>query len=98
MELFAQACSDAILLAGLYALMAVGLSLSFGIIRIINFAHGEMMMLRFVRSLLAFHVSGNGPADLSAARDCCRLHTRVANVSGLRGQGTGRAAYQPDSV
>lgn len=45
MDLIPQALSDAILLAGLYTLMAVGLSLSFGIIRIINFSHGEMIMV-----------------------------------------------------
>lgn len=61
MELFAQACSDAVLLAGLYALMAVGLSLSFGIIRIINFAHGEMMMLGSYGAFWLFTYLGMDP-------------------------------------
>ena len=45
MDLIPQAFSDAVLLSGLYTLMAVGLSLGFGVIRIINFAQGEMIML-----------------------------------------------------
>lgn len=42
---FAQLLIDAVLMGGLYALMSVGLSLGFGVVRIINFAHGEFVML-----------------------------------------------------
>ena len=35
---------DAINVGGLYALMALGIGLIFGIMRLINFAHGEMVM------------------------------------------------------
>lgn len=45
MTLFPQFLLDSMLLGGLYCLMAVGLSLAFGVTRIINFAHGEMIML-----------------------------------------------------
>ena len=45
MDFLAQLCIDAVLLGGLYTLMVVGLSLSFGITRVINFAHGEAIML-----------------------------------------------------
>lgn len=45
MEILPQALTDTVLLAGLYTLMAVGLSLGFGVTRIINFAHGEFIML-----------------------------------------------------
>lgn len=45
MDLLPQAISEAILLAGMYSLISVGLSLGFGITRIINFAHGEFVML-----------------------------------------------------
>jgi branched-chain amino acid transport system permease protein len=42
---FIQAVIDSILLGGIYVLMAIGLSLSFGVTRLINFAHGEVVML-----------------------------------------------------
>jgi len=44
MEVLPQALVDTALLAGLYTLMAIGLSLGFGVTRIINFAHGEFVM------------------------------------------------------
>ena len=34
-----------ILLGGIYAMVAVGLNLIFGVIRVVNFAHGELVML-----------------------------------------------------
>jgi branched-chain amino acid transport system permease protein len=45
MEYLGQLIVDSILLGGLYTLMVIGLSLSFGITRVINFAHGEAIML-----------------------------------------------------
>lgn len=45
MSLLPQLIVDGVLLSGLYTLMAVGLSLSFGITRLINFSHGEAIML-----------------------------------------------------
>lgn len=44
MSLFWQCLIDSLLLGGLYSLMSIGLSLGFGVTRIINFAHGEMIM------------------------------------------------------
>src|SRR5215469_13007394 len=38
-----------------YALMAIGLSLIFGILRVVNFAHGEFYMIgAYVYALIAF--------------------------------------------
>lgn len=44
-QLFYQALVLGILQGGLYALLAVGLSLVFGVLRVVNFAHGEFAML-----------------------------------------------------
>jgi branched-chain amino acid transport system permease protein len=40
-----QALITGILMAGIYALVATGLTLIFGVVRIVNFAHGEFVML-----------------------------------------------------
>jgi branched-chain amino acid transport system permease protein len=40
-----QACVSGVLIGGVYALVALGLTLIFGVLRIINFAHGALMML-----------------------------------------------------
>ena len=45
MEYVPQLFVDSLLLGGLYTLMVMGLSLSLGITRVINFAHGEAIML-----------------------------------------------------
>ena len=42
---FIQQVVNAISIGSLYALMAVGLAMVFGILRLINFAHGDMMMV-----------------------------------------------------
>jgi branched-chain amino acid transport system permease protein len=42
---FVQQAVNAISIGSLYALMAVGLAMVFGILRLINFAHGDMMMV-----------------------------------------------------
>src|SRR5512141_576028 len=45
MTLFLQAVLSGVLVGGVYALVGVGLTLVFGVMRIINFAHGELVML-----------------------------------------------------
>lgn len=61
MDILPQAFSDAVLLAGLYTLMAVGLSLGFGVLRIINFAQGEMIMLGAYGAFWLFTLMGVDP-------------------------------------
>src|SRR3974377_1880727 len=45
MALYPQFVIDALLQGALYSLLAVGMSLCFGVTRIINFAYGEFVML-----------------------------------------------------
>ena len=45
MRLLVQTLTLGILLGGIYSLLAVGLSLVFGVLRLVNFAHGETAML-----------------------------------------------------
>lgn len=45
MTTFLQYSIDALTLAGLYAILALGIALIFGIMRLINFAHGELIMI-----------------------------------------------------
>lgn len=43
--MFVQAALSGLVLGGVYALVAAGLSLIFGVMRLINFAHGQFLML-----------------------------------------------------
>ena len=43
MEHFVQTLVDAVSVGGLYALTALGIGLIFGVMRLINFAHGELI-------------------------------------------------------
>lgn len=45
MDLLLQSVADGLILGGFYALMAQGLSLIFGIMRVINLAHGELLIV-----------------------------------------------------
>ena len=44
-NLILQAIATGFLLGGIYSLICVGLTLTFGVMRIINFAHGEFLMV-----------------------------------------------------
>ncbi|MGE0151612.1 MAG: branched-chain amino acid ABC transporter permease [Reyranellaceae bacterium] len=60
-ELLIQAIINGVLLGGVYALMATGLSLIFGVMRVINFAHGEMMVLGMYVAFLCKSLLGADP-------------------------------------
>jgi branched-chain amino acid transport system permease protein len=50
------------LLTGLvYGLMALGLSVIFGVVRVVNFAHGEMMTIAMYLAIVAFNTLGLDP-------------------------------------
>src|SRR4249920_3310577 len=50
------------ILAGLiYGLMALGLSVIFGVVRVVNFAHGEMMTIAMYLAIVVFNTLGLDP-------------------------------------
>jgi len=54
MAVLPQLAVSALLLGGIYALIAVGLTLIFGVMRVVNFAHGEFLMLGMYLAFWAF--------------------------------------------
>lgn len=56
-----QLIINGLLLGGIYALISVGLTLIFGVMEIINFAHGEFLMLSMYTSYWLFQLYGVDP-------------------------------------
>ncbi len=54
MILFVQSMLSGILVGGVYALIGIGLTMIFGVMRVTNFAHGELLMLGMYLTWLAF--------------------------------------------
>ena len=45
MDTFLQACLNGLMIGGFYSLMGMGQNVIFGVMKIINFCHGEMLMV-----------------------------------------------------
>jgi len=59
--IFAQAIVDGLLMGSLYALIAIGLAMIWGIVEIMNFAHGEFLMIASFLSYFLFIYLGIDP-------------------------------------
>ena len=45
LETVAQAVINGLLIGGIYALVSIGVTLIFGVVKIVNFAQGEFVMI-----------------------------------------------------
>ena len=61
MDLFLQAVINGILLGGFYALMGMGQNIIFGVMKIVNFCHGEMLMVGMYLTFLLYTYVGIDP-------------------------------------
>ena len=59
--LFIQLVVSGLLIGGVYALISIGLTLIFGVMRIVNFAHGEFLMAAMFAAFWLFELTGISP-------------------------------------
>ena len=60
-ETVAQAVINGLLIGGIYALVSIGVTLIFGVVKIVNFAQGEFVMLGMYLSFFLFTYLGVDP-------------------------------------
>lgn len=61
MVVFLQSLTSGILIGGVYALIGIGLSIIFGVMKVINFAHGDILMLGMYLAYGLFTIIGLDP-------------------------------------
>ena len=61
MTLWINIILQGVLIGGLYAMFAAGLSLIFGVMRLVNIAHGDLIVLAAYVALIATHGLGIDP-------------------------------------
>jgi len=60
-EIFYQTIVNGLFTGGIYALVSIGLTLIYGVLVIVNFAHGEFLMLGIYVAFWAFTIFGMDP-------------------------------------
>jgi branched-chain amino acid transport system permease protein len=61
LTIFLQSVVNGVLIGGVYAMIAVGLTLIFGVMNVVNFAHGEFVMLGMVATYAIYVLFGLDP-------------------------------------
>ena len=97
LQLFLQQLTNGLTLGAIYALIALGYTMIYGVIQLINFAHGEIFMVGAYAALSLVLLSGASPL-LSGAPWwmtllVCGLGSMAA--SGALGAAIERIAYRP---
>lgn len=61
MDTFLQACVNGLMIGGFYSLMGMGQNIIFGVMKIINFCHGEMLMVGMYLTYVLYTYCGIDP-------------------------------------
>ncbi|KAF0224814.1 MAG: branched-chain amino acid transport system permease [Rhodospirillaceae bacterium] len=94
MEYFLQQLINGLTLGAIYGLIAIGYTMVYGIIRMINFAHGEIYMLGAFISLIAFLTATTiGGTSVALGLILALVSTMI--LTALWGWAVERVAYRP---
>ncbi|MDQ4132922.1 MAG: branched-chain amino acid ABC transporter permease, partial [Actinomycetota bacterium] len=91
---------DGLTLGAIYALIALGYTLVYGVLRLINFAHSEIFMVGVFASLFAMHGMGIDPATPAKSGMALVFVLVVVMLAGMAASGGAavimeRVAYRP---
>src|SRR5580658_7491803 len=94
MDYFLQQFINGLTLGAVYGLIAIGYTMVYGIIGMINFAHGEIYMIGAFVTVISFVVLGLAGAHDVAVMLMIVLAVSIA-VTSLYGWTVERVAYRP---
>ncbi|KWT75298.1 MULTISPECIES: branched-chain amino acid ABC transporter permease [unclassified Variovorax] len=95
MHILLQQCLYGLVLGSVYAVIALGYTMVYGILRIINFAHGEVLMTGAMVTLSAIGVLRNHFPGLGNVPTLGLALAAAAFVCGVLGYAIERLAYRP---
>lgn len=93
MDIFLQQLANGLVLGSIYALVALGYTMVYGILGLINFAHGDIVMIGALMALTVAHALSAAGAPAPVALALAALAATVACVA--LGVSIERIAYRP---
>ena len=94
MEILIQTLADGLVIGAFYSLIALGYTMVFGIIKLLNFAHGDLYMLGAFVGYSLLSMIGGGESDMGLFGILVVLLLTMVMV-GIAGMGIERIAYRP---
>ena len=95
-QLFIQLTVNGVTLGSLYALIALGYTMVYGILKLLNFAHGDVYMIgAFIGYGVLSGLGGPLSPDLALAPLVLLMFLAAMLGSGLLGVAIERFAYRP---
>jgi branched-chain amino acid transport system permease protein len=96
MEFFVQQLVNGVTLGSVYALIALGYSMVYGILKLLNFAHGEVYMMgAFIGYFVLVGLGGASSPALPVALVIILMFLAAMLGSGILGMAIERFAYRP---
>jgi branched-chain amino acid transport system permease protein len=96
MEFFVQQLVNGVTLGSVYALIALGYSMVYGILKLLNFAHGEVYMIgAFIGYFVLTSLGGASSPNLPVAPLLVLMFLAAMLGAGLLGVAIERFAYRP---
>src|SRR5436853_2580103 len=95
MDTFVQQLINGLTIGSIYALIALGYTMVYGVLRLINFAHGDVFMVGAYAGLFTFERVAAAPDSASAWMVLAASIVMAMVVCSLLGLLIQRVAYQP---